>query len=869
MTIEKVKHLLESFKLIVVGNVGNLFEIKFLHEEIEGTGDTYKIHIPLLTKRNTLSYNNIDELSNPILAVLPKELQEKETLSPIEAWYLMKRRPSDWENFMQHAYGGWISNKKTLIAGFAASSIDKAWVARASEAVEVELFRGISQDINRSKTPGFGGFNATNGCIQNFLSRYCMFGVVPTNHTQERILFNSEIPENAVSENLIDLASIPQDEDATQRMHVFHGVQVVDNTLVRTKKFSTGSYVLNAVPFRKFLNEKRMVVQRASDQALPLRNSQKPLVKNLGGTHLQGINAISMTSNEVPLDSLIVSKSFQQKMLASRHVRKTYRLPPNTAVVNTFTPITKEEISAALSLGAHVPRVRPGKTLFKYTKHELGAHEQTDESGNKIHWSEQMLKEKKMIEVSAKEFLTPTKTKTVEGWDRTPCTVHQIEGLQLIDLKVGSKIIDLFSNKGTVCEVREDEDMPVLHIDDEYGMRVDVMYNPAIFRRKVAFSYKAAGLLGLQSFIKDGTDQEKQILLNPEDNLQDVLKLMKDKQVKRVYEVTYKDQTFKSARVSLQFFMHLDQDPERKFKYGSDERCRLTLIERQYLKKMGFNIKVNLRKPKAIGKAVGIDVNLVNDIPNFAKKDITEETFPDAFRISKRIDKEYLKTDIGLIKPSAVENTVADQRLKMTAGYVQTDFGKIYAPPNMFSSLVNHKNSIILPTELVTLNAILAEQVSIDWLKSRVSEMESEGKNTSDFTYKITLGKKKLQNLVDQYYNKLVQRFGNEVSQAYNYRVPGIFGVATADNSLPMNTVGIPKFIHKKLKKFSNTHGMFRRHPIHRVYNCMPVNLVPVEGYTIRLNEKLMKLADGKLDGDCGIISHGHQRETIFQGKDI
>ena len=73
MTIEKVKHLLESFKLIVVGNVGNLFEIKFLHEEIEGTGDTYKIHIPLLTKRNTLSYNNIDELSNPILAVLPRK----------------------------------------------------------------------------------------------------------------------------------------------------------------------------------------------------------------------------------------------------------------------------------------------------------------------------------------------------------------------------------------------------------------------------------------------------------------------------------------------------------------------------------------------------------------------------------------------------------------------------------------------------------------------------------------------------------------------------------------------------------------------------------------------------------------------------
>jgi hypothetical protein len=27
----------------------------------------------------------------------------------------------------------------------------------------------------------------------------------------------------------------------------------------------------------------------------------------------------------------------------------------------------------------------------------------------------------------------------------------------------------------------------------------------------------------------------------------------------------------------------------------------------------------------------------------------------------------------------------------------------------------------------------------------------------------------------------------------------------------------------------------------------MPVNLVPVEGYTIRLNEKLMKLADGKI----------------------
>jgi hypothetical protein len=834
----------QCYKLIIVGNVGNLFEIKFLQDEIQGTGDTYKIHIPLVTKRNTLSYNNIDELSNPILAVLPKELQEKETLSPLEAWYLMKRRPTDWEQFMHHAYGGWVSNKKTLIAGFA-TSIDKAWVARASEVIEVELFRGISQDINRSKTPGFGGFNATNGCIQNFLSRYCMFGVTPSHHTQERILFNSEIPETATSENLIDLAAIPQDEDATQRMHVFHGVQVKDNQLVRTKALTTGSYVLNAVPFRKFLNEKRMVVQRASDQALPLRHAEKPLVKNLGGTHLQGINAICMSSEEVPLDSLIVSKSFQQKMLASRFVKKTYRLPPNTAVVNTFTTVSQEEIAAALSLGAHVPRVRPGKTLFKYMKHELGAHEMRDEQGN-LALTELMMKEKKMIEVATKEFLTPTKIQTVSGWDRSPCTVHQIEGLQLIDLKVGSKIIDLFSNKGTVCEIREDDDMPVVHIDDEYGLRVEVMYNPAIFRRKVAFSYKAAGLIGLQAYMKEASARDKQVLLNPQDSLKDVLKLMKDKQVKRVYDVTYKDETFKSARVSMQFFMHLDQDPERKFKHGAEERCRLTLIERQYLKKMGFNIKVNLRKPKAIGKAVGIDVTLANDIPSFMKSVIDEETFPNAFRISKRIDKEYLKTDIGLIKPEAVENTVADQRLKTLPGFVQTDLGRIYAPANMFSSLVNHKNSIILPTELVTLNAILAEQVSIDWLKSRIADMESEGKDSSDYGYKVALGKKKLQNLVDQYYNKLVQRFANEVSQAYNYRVPGIFGVATADNSLPMNTVGIPRFIHKKLKKFSNTHGMFRRHPIHRVYNCMPVNLVPVEGYTIRVNEKLMRLADGR-----------------------
>lgn len=852
MTVEKVTNLLNSFGLSVVENIGNLFKIKF-STDVEGNGEVFSIHIPLVTKRNTLSYNNIDEISNPILAVLPKELAQDEKLSAIEAWYLMKRRPKDWDQYMKHVYGTWLSTRKTIIAGFAKSIPDDAWVARASEAIEVELYRGLAQDIKRAERPGFNGFNATNGSIQHFLSKYCVFGTTPTNASQGRIIFNVEIPENVTSPgNLVDLASIPQDTDAPQRMHVFQGVQVVDNKLVRTKKFSSGSYVLNATPLRAFLSEKRMVVQRAADQALPLRKRQRPLVRNLGGSMLNGINAIVLRSDEAPTDGYIISKSFAAQLWASRSVKKTYRLPNNTNVVNLFKPITKEEIAMSLNLGLQPPRIRPGKGLFQYSRHGLGEAVITEN----VSLQDIMLREKKMIETSAKEFLTPIGTMTTKGWDRTPCTIHQIDGIQLIDAKIGTKLMDMFGNKGTVSEIRNDEDMPIVHINEEEGYRVQVIYNPNIYKRKVAFSYKMAGLLGLQEYLReDIPEHKKRVVLNPEASAAEILQLARERKTPRFHTITYKDETFKSAKASLQFFLHLDQDPERKFKHSTTERCRLTLIDRGYLKKMGFNIKSNFTKPNEIGKVIGIRAEIKDDVPVFKGVEVNPDAFPDAFQINKRLDRRYLKSDIGTLNSSAVEDTVADPRLKDQPGYIETDFGRIYAPANIFSSLVNHKNSMILPSELITLNAILSEQVSVNWLNSMIRKATESGKpddlaSIPMYRKKVNLGRQKTRSLIDQYYSKVMGRFANEVSQAYNYRIPGIFGVASANNNLPMDTVGIPRFVWNRLKKFSNTHGIFRRHPIHRVYNCMPVKLVPTDGFTIQINEKLMKLSDGDFDGD-------------------
>lgn len=868
MTVEKVTNLLNQFGLVVHQQIGNLFKIKFKQAEIEEDAEIYNIHIPLVTKRNTLSYNNIDEISNPILAILPKQLKLGDDLTAVEAWYLMKRRPTDWHEFMSPAYKNWKSSKKTDIAAFAVSIPDDAWVARASEVVEVELYRGLAQDIKRAKEAGFNGFNATNGSVQHFLSKHCVFGSVPTIALQGRIIFNSEVPENVVSKsNLIDLAAIPQETDATIRMHVFHGVQVKDNKLVQTKANSGGSYVLNAVPFRQFLSEKRMVVERAADQALPLKKKQKPIVRNIGGSHLQGINAIVMRSEEAPTDSYIVSESFAKRMLATRFVRRTYRLPDNTTVINSFKPIPREEIDAAIALGVQVPRIRPGHALFRYVRNDLGQAVVSDEKS----LTDIIMQEKKTLEITTKEFLTPTATSTSRGWDRTACTVHQVEGLQIIDLKIGSKLIDLFSNKGTVCEIRKDQDMPILHLNETEGYQVDVMYNPAIYKRKVGFSYKMAGLLGLQEFIReDIEDYKKRVVVDSKATAKDVLNMAKERKTPRFYTVTYKDETFQTAKVALQFFMHLDQDPERKFKYSTNERCRLTLVDRGYLKKMQFDIKSNFRKPNDIGKAIGVHADLINDIPELKGIPVQEESFGQVFQIQKRFDRRFLKTDVGTLPRSVVEDTVADPRLKEMTGFIETDLGRIYAPANMFSSLVNHKNSIILPSELVTLNAILSEQISVNWLIWKIKTLTEDQENPDRiavFKRKLDLGKKKVKSMVDQYYSKLMTRFANELSQAYNYRIPGIFGVASANNNLPIDTVGIPEFVWNRLKKFSNVHGIFRRHPIHRVYNCMPVKLVPTKGYTIQINEKLMRLSDGDFDGDPVEILFMSPKQVSIFGK--
>ncbi len=465
-----------------------------------------------------------------------------------------------------------------------------------------------------------------------------------------------------------------------------------------------------------------------------------------------------------------------------------------------------------------------------------------------------------MIEVMAVENFTPTSTKTTEGWSKGPVTIHNIKGYQIIELKVGSKLIDRYSSKGTVCEIRKDSEMPIVAVGNK-KVRVELIYNPSVYKRKVGFAYKIEEAVGFHYWLQtNGAENGEKVQIPDSLDYKTIFKTEdqtgKQINIQRKYKIVSNGKEEYSCAVGLHFFMHLDHDPERKLQYSTKAQNRVTLIDREYLKKMGYRIKVKTERANQIGICIGKSVSIENDLPIFT--DVETSIPENAFKIEKRIQKEHMYTDIGLLQRSAVEGTVGDPRLKTQYAYIETDLGTVLIPPGCFEALEDKKNSMVLTTELVNANNILAEQFSINFLKYKLGTREVQANQVliGDFNRKIRFGLAKLERLINQYRIKVAKRFINELSKSYNMRLPGIYGVATADNNLPIDTVGIPRNIWKRLKRFSNTHGLFRRHPIHRIYNCMPVKLVPVEGNTIRVNESLQRLADGKVDGDHDIINH-------------
>lgn len=858
MKLSRIMEVLSSWEkthgLRIVERIGNRFVINKDSSQSKEDSERYDIYIPLETKKGEIQYNETTILNNPILGVLKKTVAQGEQLKPVEAWYIMKRNPDTWNQLMEPIYGSWITKKPVNLAWFS-KGLDDAWYARLSEVLEVELIRGLIMDYRRSGTAGFSGFNSTNGSLQYLLSEYGMFGIPVSKHRMGTVIFNREISPEDTSDGLIDLSCIPQDVDAPSKMSIVYGVQVIDNKLVKTKALHTSAYTLTNVPFRKFVNEKRMVIQRASSQSLPLYHSEKAFVRNPGSANIPGVNAVTYRTPEAGLDCYIVSESFAKKMIAVKPVEYNYILPNNTRVVNLFTPMEEKELLTALNLGVNVPRIKPGKGIFMYYRHELGACETVlseinSDKKDMNALTKMMLDNKPMLEVVAVENFTPTSTKTTQGWSKGPVTIHNIKGYQIIEAKVGSKLIDRFSSKGTISEIRKDEDMPVVGVNGK-KVRVDVMYNPSIYKRKVALAYKAEEVLGLYYWAKTNGAENGESLQVPKDiDYKDLFKdhTSEDVQVNipRGYLLSDKGETKKVFKVGLHFISHLDHDPERKFQYSTKAQNKVTLIDRNFIKKMGFRVQGKLDKANQIGLCIGKSVSLVNDLPVFEN---VETKIPEtAFKIERRIEKQYMYTDIGLLPKSAVHGTVGDPRLKNQYAYIETEFGDVLLPPGCFESLEDRKNYMVLPTELINANNILAEQLSINYLRYEVSTPKvANNKHLKELTEsKIRLGQNRLKKLIEQYRIKVAKRFVTEMSRAYNVRLPGVYGVATCDNSLPMDTVGIPRHVWNKLKRFSNTHGLFRRHPIHRIYNCMPVKLVPTEGYTIRVNESLMRLADGK-----------------------
>ncbi len=338
MKLNRIKEVLGKFSishgLRLVNQVGNRFIINLNSEVPVEDSEAYDIYIPIEENNGAIRYNETTLLNNPILGVLSKTIQKEDVISPAEAWYIMKRNPTNWDQMMQPVYGAWIASKQINVAWFS-KELDDAWYTRLSECMEVELVRGLTLDYQRSKEAGFSGMTSTNGSLQHLLSEYAMFGIPVSKHRMGTVIFNRPIRQEETSK-LIDLSCIPQDTDAPSRMSVVYGVQVEDNKLVKKKKLQNSAYTLSNVPFREILNEKRMVIQRASSQALPLHYSEKAFVRKPQGANIPGINVITLRDKNVPIDSMIVSESMAKRMIAVKEIEMNYILPHNTKVVNAF-----------------------------------------------------------------------------------------------------------------------------------------------------------------------------------------------------------------------------------------------------------------------------------------------------------------------------------------------------------------------------------------------------------------------------------------------------------------------------------------------------------------------------------------------------
>jgi len=828
--VQKVHDLIRGNNITILAITKSYIEVGvhgtyYCEEDVKTFDETFKIHIPLLNKVGELEYGPF-RVPNTNMGVLERSVKDYEMLYPAEAVYIRTLGLSAESMYMRPYRGSWVAQKNFKILQ-GVTNVDNGFYCKLSDAVLLELERGLTIDRARANKNGFPGFTTTNGALLNLLSKYSSLGL---QRERERLIWDSRVvyntPYSAEDESFaVDFTAVPQDVDANQKAQLVDGVDIIESSLVKSQDEHDYSKISSGIPFAGLCNQKRLMVARARYQAMkPLRN-EVPYVKNKGGYDLPGINAITLISREIPDDSFIVSKSLAKRLFAVEEITMTYTVPTNTPILMTIAPMEKDLVNASLAMEVMKNKISKGGTLFTYRRltdipkeFTIGANEGIE-----------------TVNVRTSRPFTPTEVTIEDGFAKLPVQVVKIKGFCATTLKVGSKLMDRFGMKGTVSKIVPDMEMPKVYVKYKW-IPVDMMYSPKSLKRKVYAAHRFEGIMGMGMMQISDDSHEIEHCQTLESALEEV------KGLPRMYTINKLDGNgLSEAPVGVHYIHHLDHDPKQKFNVGISDSakngCKLTFVDKYHYRRLEINLgREDYREASQVAMALGYSIDTSGNTPRL--KPACE--YPkQVVKINRKVDRTHLHRELHTIDPKDIENTVADRVFwneSETYGAVETCKGRILIPPSMSEPIISHDNSLVLSTELITANAIVAEQDSINYLKK---EKRDPSRNET-----------RLKMLIDRYHRQLSKRMSAYMRKGYFQRVPGICGVVVINNDLSDDEVGIPEWVHQRYFK-RTSFGLVRRHPIHRVYNTPLMKVRPMkDNHVIQLNERVIEMLDGDTDGD-------------------
>ena len=867
-------------------------------------GVTYPVWVPVSDNNGRIYYNDKTRMVDSYVGVLSRDIKAGEILDISEVAYINEQLQEDSPknilggygyllNVLKPTFNGWVAKRDITLAKDL-KKIDDAAVYTLSEISVFELIRGLYLDSSKFGKPGWIGFRATNGALLSLLARHDAVTHREDNKLKqysETIRFNRPIGTNEAS-NFVDLANVPQSEEAIKRLTCNENVTIVNNRFSLSENMNKYSYLLNGTPLRSFMNQKRLLVQRTSQSALNMSEYEYPYLYVDNSNNIHGRNAISYRDSTLAGDTFHVSKSFAKNMLGYKEIERYFIVPANTKIKPEAISqkVSREEIMMGLKLGVASNKVRKTDTLFTYTRQKLGTglSKQSSEIQEKYGHlyknlkDEQLLKQinneidmeilKHNIEANKEVIAEYGLEFTPTGWSSYDAnapggnvTMVRVTGIQVTSLKVGSKMIDRYGNKGTVAKVIDDSLMPHILIND-VEIPVDIMYNPTIYKRKIGLAFKTEELLALDASIHDldGTDIA---LLDGTETLKDIKSYLSA--VPHSYKLRIGDKIHDSFKVGIHYMYHLDHDPERKFNLLKGSK--ISFIDRIWFKKMGFDIKTPLTSSMDIARSLGYKLEIkptlnenmshlaklklklsdksIDNIPVLVKLEDDNLESVNYISIRHRLNRDLLRRNLYSLSQKDIESTVADPLLDTKWGKIPVFNVDLWIPPGLIRSFVTNTGKLVLPDELITLNAILSEIHSIKHLKL----------NNKDYT----IQGKKLKKLVSRYETEMLNRLNATIRSEYFPRISAARGVVVNNDDLSIDEIGIPRKALKYFQKkgLNTKYGIVKRHPVHRLYNMPIVRFVPVDGYAFQANEQLMDLLDGDTDGDLVEIIPLHNRK--------